>query len=52
MRPNMGFDTSLIETGWKDVSIATEIAIFEYEESQIENEVYDDDDEYEQLNLF
>jgi hypothetical protein len=36
MSPNMGFDTECIEDGWKDVSITTEIAIFEYEEMREE----------------
>ena len=53
MRPNMGFDTECIDAGWKDVSITTEIAIFEYQEmrdeAQEEEEEYD---ENEQLTLF
>lgn len=44
MSPNIGFTTDIQdENGWKDVSIATEIAIFEYNEIR---------EEKEQLNLF
>ena len=53
MSPNMGFSTDVIEGAWKDVSITTEIAIFEYQEMR--DEAQDDEEEYdehEQLTLF
>lgn len=66
MSPNMGFTTDIFDDkGWKDVSIVTEIAIFEYDEIReqlMENEtpeiISDEDfdniehDEKIQLKLF
>lgn len=64
MIPNMGYSTDTFDDGWKDVSLTTEIAIFEYEdireELEIEEEQEDEielfipikNDEDEQLSLF
>jgi len=61
MSPNIGFTTDILEgPTWKDVSIATEIAIFEYgeireqmeEEHQAEVEASVEEEDNEQLGLF
>lgn len=63
MSPNMGFDTNCIEDDWKDVSITTEIAIFEYDEirenletleiiSDEDFDIIEDNSDNEQLSLF
>ncbi len=51
MTPNIGFSTETFDDNWKDVSIITEIAIFEYEEIR-ENLQEQKNDEIEEERLY